>query len=151
MGEQLSEMNNLVRALQLSVAPCLLISGFGFLLLTMTNRLGRAADRIRELTERVGQASSSDKAFLKDQIAIIFRRCRFLQAAISLITFCILFVSVSVFVLFSSFLFGVNTAIVVQVLFALSVFSLILSLCFFFMDIRLTLKSLKIEIKWHNA
>src|SRR3989338_4359181 len=114
MTEQFSEMSNLVRALQASVAPCLLISGFGFLLLTMSNRLGRAADRIRDLTEKISLATQPDKVYLREQIAVIFTRCQFLQSAIALMILCIFFVGVNVFLLFSSFLFDVNITIVVQ-------------------------------------
>ncbi|MCX6656513.1 MAG: DUF2721 domain-containing protein [Candidatus Bathyarchaeota archaeon] len=34
------------------MAPCVLISGVGLLVLSMTNRLGRPLDRIRALTLR---------------------------------------------------------------------------------------------------
>ena len=36
--------------LQVAIGPVILISGVGLLLLTMTNRLGRAIDRARQMT-----------------------------------------------------------------------------------------------------
>ena len=39
----------IIPVLQVSIGPVILISGVGLLLLTMTNRLGRAIDRARQL------------------------------------------------------------------------------------------------------
>ena len=42
---------HLVQALQASIAPCVLISGDGLLLLSLSNRLSRPIERIRHLCD----------------------------------------------------------------------------------------------------
>jgi len=87
------EIEQLVKTFQASVAPCLLISGFGFLLLTMTNRLARATDQIRVINREAQNSSGERKEKLCQQIGIFFRRCKLLQSAIAFLTFSIFFVS----------------------------------------------------------
>ena len=43
-------LHAIVPVLQMATGPVILISGIGLLLLTMTNRLGRAIDRARSLS-----------------------------------------------------------------------------------------------------
>jgi hypothetical protein len=43
------QLKDLFPDLQIAIAPVILISGVGLLLLSMTNRLGRTIDRARQL------------------------------------------------------------------------------------------------------
>ena len=45
----LTSLEKIIPMLQVAIGPVILISGIGLLLLTMTNRLGRAIDRARLL------------------------------------------------------------------------------------------------------
>lgn len=147
----LMEIEQLVKTLQASVAPCLLISGFGFLLLTMTNRLGRATDRIRVLNHEAHDAKGEHKKNLCRQIGIFFKRCRLLQAAIAFLTFSIFFVSLNVLLLFLNLSFTINLKHMIEFFFAASLVCLICSLSIFLLDIRITLQSIYIEINEHLA
>ncbi len=49
-------LNEIVPVLQVAIGPVILISGVGLLLLTMTNRLGRAIDRARQLKAELRNA-----------------------------------------------------------------------------------------------
>ena len=140
-------VEDIIKTLQASVAPCLLISGFGFLLLTMTNRLGRASDRIRQLLKSLEQDSGPHRHILTREIKIIFNRCRYLRSAIFSLILSIATVAVNVLLLFLSIVFGLNLAMLIQFLFATSLICLILSLFMFMLDISLTLKTLQIEIE----
>ena len=51
------DSHSVFQALQLAVSPVILISAYGLLLLSMTNRLGRAIDRARLLV-REGAAKA---------------------------------------------------------------------------------------------
>lgn len=139
--------DSIIKTLQASVAPCLLISGFGFLLLTMTNRLGRASDRVRFLIKETVEAKNAEKRFLREQIEIIYNRCQYLRRAIALLVFSIACVALDVLLLFLSIVFGINLNVTIEVIFAMSIISLIISLSVFMLDIRLTLTTLKIEIE----
>lgn len=140
------EMEHIIKTLQVSSTPCLLITGFGFLLLSMTNRLGRAADRIRALIKEIPQSRGKDSEFIKKQIQVLFQRSQFLQIAIGAIIFSILGASLCVLFIFLSFTLGIKADIFIELIFASSILSLILSLIFYALDIHWTLKSLQIEI-----
>jgi hypothetical protein len=140
-------IEDIIRTLQVSVAPCVLISGFGFLLLTMTNRLGRASDRIRLLINNLSDAKHSEKTFIKKEIQIIYDRCCYLRNSIVLLVFSIAFVAVNVLMLFLSIVFAFNLSVYIEIIFASSLACLIASLVAFLLDIRLTLRTLKIEIE----
>jgi len=140
-------IEDVIKTLQASVAPCLLISGFGFLLLTMTNRLGRASDRVRLLISHLKDTEEAERRFVKDQIRIIYDRCRYLRSAIALLVFSISFIAINVLMLFMSIVFMLDLKIIIEIIFAASLICLIISLFTFLLDIRLTLKTLKIEIE----
>lgn len=138
-----------VQTLQASVAPALLISGFGFLLLSMTNRLGRASDRIRSLNASVQMADKKDVPKMCKQIGVLFKRCKFLQTSIALIVFSIFFVGINILLMFVAIVYNADLQYMILLFFASSVGCLIVSLVFFLLDIRITLKSLRIEVGPH--
>ena len=115
----------------------------------MTNRLGRATDRIRDLNREAKESSGEHKKKLCQQIGILFRRCKLLQSAIAFLTFSIFFVSLNVLLLFLNLSFVINLAILIGIFFTTSIICLILSLFIFLLDIRITLKSIRIEIGDH--
>ena len=83
-------INDLILVLQTSMAPCVLISGVGLLVLSMTNRLGRPLDRIRDLTSNLEQAEAEQKRVLLEEIDILYKRAKLLQIAV---TFAVLSIS----------------------------------------------------------
>lgn len=140
-------IDDLIKILQASIAPVIMISGIGLILLTMTNRLGRSIDRIRLLTSELSTATQEKRKQLRPQIDILFRRCRYLQTAIVLATTSIFSVSVIILLLFSIYTFHINLVPMVQVLFVFGLISLIFALVFFLRDIGLALSSVRIEIE----
>ena len=142
-------IDNLIRILQASIAPCVLISGLGLLLLSMVNRLARPIDRIRLLCEDLKGAPREDVPILKEQILILYKRCQLLRNSIALMILSIFFVSIIILLLFLIFIFSIPLQFLVELLFTLSMISLIIALLFFLLDIRFTLKSIKMEIDKH--
>jgi len=142
-------MDSLIKILQASFAPCVLISGLGLLLLVLTNRLARPIDRIRLLCKELTALSGHDKQTVQDQVMILYQRCRLLQASIALTTLSIFFASVIVFVLFFTYILEVQSGILVKFFFAASLLSLISSLLCFMLDVRLSLHSVKMEVDRH--
>jgi len=140
------DISDLISILQASIAPVVLISGVGLLLLTMTNRLGRTIDRIRHLCDQYEEKPGRNSAVIKQQIDILYRRCRYLRSSIFLAIACIFCVSVIIIVLFSMHLFQINLIMLVEILFGVGVVSLILSLLFFQMEVWDALYSIKLEI-----
>lgn len=141
------ELTFLIQTLQASIAPCVLISGFGFLILTMSNRLGRSIDRIRELKSEMDREVGAAKKRLKEQVKILFERCKLLQLAITLIILSIFSVSLIVLSIFFSLKFNLPLRNFIEICFTLSLVLMMFGLSCFLLDIRKGLISVKIEME----
>ena len=71
---------HLIPILQLAIAPVILISGVGLLLLTLTNRFGRVLDRARALNR-----DAELSAHVREQIEILRRRASILRTSVMLV------------------------------------------------------------------
>jgi len=137
----------LVSGLQAAIAPFVLISGVGLIILSLTNRLGRAIDRTRELAGEIKHGDHPEEAeLIRPQIEVIYRRCRYLRTSIAFATASIVCTCLITLVLFSVVFYHVHAGLLVQILFAASMVFVTLSLIWFLADVRLTLNSLRIEI-----
>jgi hypothetical protein len=140
-------VTQLIPVLQTAIGPVILISGVGLLLLTMTNRLGRAIDRARNLA---GQLASSDshRTRLTAQLTILWRRARLIRLAIMLAAHSALFAGLLVIVLFFTALWEAGTAWLIGALFTCCMLSLIGSLIVFMYDINQSLNALRLELDY---
>jgi Protein of unknown function (DUF2721) len=135
--------------LQASISPVALISGVGLLLLSMTNRFGRTADRARLLAAQLRTAAPQERDYLDNQIRILYRRSGILRAAILLASASILFASLLAVALFLAFLVGTTIRDFAVLLFAMSFLGLIASVVLFIEDMRLALAALRLEVRGH--
>jgi len=127
------------QALQAAVSPVILISAYGLLLLSMTNRLGRAIDRARQLARDPTATSSM-------QIEIIMQRARWIRSSILFSAIAITAAALLVLVLFVSVFLKTDVHALVSVLFVLSLVSLIVSLGYFIVDIFGSLRALEADV-----
>lgn len=134
------EARNVFEALQLAVSPVILISAYGLLLLSMTNRLGRAIDRARQLV-REGSPGK------EEQITIIARRAVWIRSAIVFTSLALIAAALLVLVLFGSVHLTINIAPVVAVLFIGSLVSLVIGLTYFLVDIFASLHAMQAELE----
>ncbi|MGD0613860.1 MAG: DUF2721 domain-containing protein, partial [Verrucomicrobiota bacterium] len=79
-----TRLSELIPVLQVAVAPVILISGVGLLLLSLTNRFGRAVDRSRQLIREMREAGDDHRGRLAEQVTILYRRARLIQLSIIL-------------------------------------------------------------------
>jgi hypothetical protein len=138
------EAHDVFQALQLAVSPVILISAYGLLLLSMTNRLGRAIDRARALAREGSPAK-------KEQIAIIARRAVWIRSAIVFTSIALIAAALLVLVLFVSVYLPANIAPAVSVLFIGSLLSLVIGLVYFLLDIFGSLHAMKAELQEASA
>jgi hypothetical protein len=137
----------LIRILTASIAPVIVISGVGLLLLSMTNRYGRAIDRSRELTRDLDAAADeARRRLLAEQVQIIYHRAVSLRRAIILSSASIFFVSVTVLSLFIGQVMGTQVDYVSVPCFGLCLLFLLGSLYYFLQDVSTSLKALELEI-----
>ena len=139
--------DQLVSGLQAAIAPFVLISGVGLIILSLTNRLGRAIDRTRELAREIKHGDHPEEAeLLRPQVNVLYKRCRYLRWSIGCAAASIVCTCLITLILFSAVFFRFHGALAVQTLFALCVIFIIAALGFFLADVRLTLSSLRMEI-----
>jgi hypothetical protein len=132
------DSRDVFQALQLAVSPVILISAYGLLLLSMTNRLGRAIDRARQLV-REGSAK-------EEQIAIIARRAVWIRSAIVFTSLALIAAALLVLVLFLSVYLTIDISAVVVLLFTGSIAFLIIGLIYFLLDMFGSLHAMKAEL-----
>ncbi|MDA1277915.1 MAG: DUF2721 domain-containing protein [Verrucomicrobia bacterium] len=137
----------LVPVLQTAIGPVILISGVGLLLLTMTNRLGRAIDRARTLADALPSADGDVAAAITAQLRIFWRRARLIRLAIILASLSALSAAILIIVLFLTALWSLEAAWFIGILFTVSMSCLILSLIVFIHDTNQSLTALKMELK----
>ena len=132
----------------MSVGPVILISGVGLLLLSMTNRLGRAIDRARQLTEAYRKGTDADHERIKGQLEILWRRARLIRASIVWASSAVLLAALLIIILFVSTLLSLPTAVVIAILFGSCMGAIIISLLYFIRDINLSLHALQVEMNF---
>ena len=138
----------LIRILSASIAPVIVISGVGLLLLSMTNRYSRVIERARDFIEDLDAAEDDTRRkLLVEQIRIIYRRARILRLAIILSSTSIFFVALTVLALFAGQVMGVKADYVSVPCFGLCLLSLLASLYFFIKDVTISLTALELEIE----
>jgi hypothetical protein len=144
----------LARLLQLSISPVVLISAVGLLLLSVTNRLGRAIDRSRALVKDLDRdhstpCRSNEESHDLDQLRIIVRRARFLRVSVALLVgavFC------SCLMILSLFLRGFTGSVMetaVETLLLFNLLCLLGGVGFLFADVVLSLNALHLEVGPH--
>jgi len=136
----------LIPILQLAVAPVILISGVGLLLLTMNNKLGRIVDRSWELTREIRQRPVEEHERIHAQMRLLLSRGRTMRTAIALAVICMLLAAVLVLMIFMTALFRLDDAWLLGLIFVGALSSLVGWLAAFFKDTQESLVTLKLEL-----
>src|SRR5436190_6728591 len=143
-------VRELIPVLQVAIGPVILSSGVGLLLLTLTNRFGRAVDRSRQLAREMREKEGETRQTAR-QVEILYRRARLIRLSIILAAVSVLLASVLIIVLFLTALMKLEVALLVSVLFISCMVSLIVSLVPFIMEIHLSLFALKLDLGVQDA
>ena len=137
--------SNFIHFLQVSITPVALISGVGLLLLTITNRLGRTIDRTRILIGDLdchGEKRQNEKVA---EIRVLTIRNKYLRASIALMALSVLCSSLIIPLLAILMVYQIDLLWLGYGLFSVSIFSIVVSMVLFFIDIVLSLKAINIE------
>ena len=143
---EIPSVAQLIPVLQTAIGPMILISGIGLLLLTMTNRLGRAIDRTRVLVGDLSNIAEAKREKTVAQLRILWDRARMIRLAIALASVSALAAAILIIVLFTTVLLQMESAWIIVTLFMVSLVSLIGSLVIFIRDIHQSLAALKLEL-----
>ena len=134
----LNDVPTVALAIQQAVAPVFLLTGIGSILAVLTNRLGRAIDRIRRLNEMDIKCVSESG---KEEVCNLSRRTRWIRRAITLCTLSALCVCLSIASLFIAVQLAVDLSDVVAMLFVAAMLTLICGLGCFLREIALAIQS----------
>jgi hypothetical protein len=139
-------VQQLIPVLQVAIGPVILISGVGLVLLSLTNRFGRAVDRSRQLGREMREADSAERQKLARQVEVLYRRARLIRLSIILATVSVLLAAVLIIVLFVAALLQLEAGLPISLLFICCLTSLIGALVAFIRDIQLSLHALTLEL-----
>ncbi len=139
-------LRDLIPVLQVAIGPVILISGVGLLLLTLTNRFGRAIDRSRQIAREMRELPETGRQRLAEQVEILYRRARLIRLSIIMAAVSVLLASVLIIVLFLTALMKLEAGLLIGLLFIGCMVCMIVSLGAFIRDIHLSLIALRLEL-----
>jgi len=140
---------SVVQILTASIAPVIVISGVGLLLLSISNRYGRAIDRVRKLARELAESDpeSARRRQLGDQLRLTNERAHILRRSMLYGSICIFFVSLTILSLFAEQLLGLQRDFMALPFFALCLISLVVSMYYSIRDITVSLSALELEVR----
>jgi ABC-type multidrug transport system fused ATPase/permease subunit len=116
-------------------------------LLTITNRLSRTIDRTRQLVNELDKESTSRRSNKENEIKILYQRSRYLRNSIGAMVVSVISSSLIIPVLFFMNLFNIDLRLTGYLLFVISILSILISSIYFFKDVMLSLRAIKLEAK----
>jgi len=137
-----------IELLQATLSPIILLSGMGLIYLTSTNRLARTIDHSRLLANELDTREFDDPEKEKKlkQIRTLYKRSRILRLSILSTTFTIIAGSLLILCLFLDLSYQIPTHGVSNMLLFLIIIGIALSAICLFLEVRLTLKALELDI-----
>jgi hypothetical protein len=136
---------DIAHLVQSSLAPVFLLSGIAATLGVLTGRLARAVDRARRLEEQLTAHPGSHEA-LRTDLAVLARRARYINTAISLCTIAALLVALVVVGLFANAFTGIALEGTIALLFVGSMVCLSAAFIAFFIEVRVAIGALRIGL-----
>ncbi len=143
-------VTDLIPVLQVAIGPVILISGAGLLLLSMTNRIGRAIDRARVLKDEMPAQAPDDRPIRLAELRVLLRRAEILRQAIILISVSVLLAALLIITLFLAALLRLDLGWLILLLFVGCMGALIGSILRFIEDVNQSLHALQLEVQAHT-
>jgi uncharacterized protein DUF2721 len=128
---------DITHAIQLAVAPVFLLTAIGTLITALNNRLGRAVDRRRIVTDRLQHTTLDEALAAGSELATLARRSRLIYFSILAAVTAGLLVCLVVACAFIGALLTIELSKAVAVLFVLAMGALVVSLALFLREIFL--------------
>jgi len=134
---------DIARLIQSAVAPVFLLTGVAATLGVLTNRLARIVDRAHTLEQRLA-GHPGGAQHLHADLAVLARRARYINVAISLCALAALLVALVVVTLFANAFMGSELALLIALLFVAAMLCLSAAFIAFFIEVRLATVALRI-------
>jgi hypothetical protein len=137
---------DLLKIIQAAIAPVVLISGVGLLLLTLSARLGRIVDRTRIVAAERRTAGDAGREMLNTQLAVLRKRARLIRFALALSASSVALVSLLIIGLFLGLMLDWNMTVPCTFLFIGSLLSLVMAMLIFVRELFEALTALDLSI-----
>ena len=138
-----SHIEEIARAIQLSIGPVFLITGIAGLLGVLSGRLGRTIDRARVLHNLTIDESNQQR--IQEELTVLSQRAKLIYRAIGLGTTSALLICFVIASLFISSFVAFPASRIVGVLFVAAMLALIAALLLFLREVFLATRALRIE------
>lgn len=133
------------QAIQLAIAPALLLVGTGSMLNVVTGRLSRIVDRARHVEAALTSATGAERALQLTELPILDRRMRVCQRSVGFITSAALMVCLLVITLFAEGLNLVHVGRPIAFMFAAAMVFLFIGLVFFLIETSIALRVVRVS------
>jgi CBS domain containing-hemolysin-like protein len=142
------QATDVAHLIQVALTPIFLISAIGVTLNVLTSRLARIVDRARVMESQVSHPDYRPEGRdLHAALAVLARRARYINAAITLITLSALFIALVVVMLFVNAFAHWDLAAFIAIMFILSMLALAAALTAFLIEVRIATSTLRIGIE----
>ena len=135
----------LIKFLQGCITPVAMISGVGLFLLTITNRMARTIDRTRQLINELDGEGCLRRGEKKGEIKIFILRSTLLRNSIAYIMIGMISSCMIIPILFVMSFTDVDLRMFGYAFFLIAITSLLTGLVYFFRDVMMSLKAIKLE------
>jgi len=142
---QLPALATIAQAIQLSISPVFMLAGIGALLNVLAGRLSRVVDRTRALEELHPGSQGDEHVRHVWELRLLDRRIGVINWALGLAVLSAVMTCLLVALLFVASLAHLHLGQVVAVCFILAMVLLILSLTAFMVEVRLSLRAIRVR------
>ncbi len=139
----------LLAVIQAAIAPLVLISGVGLLLLTLSGRLGRIVDRTRLVAAELKAVPLRDRDGLLHQLNVLRHRARLVRLALTLSATAVALVGLVITLLFLGQIFPWHVTLVCTVLFVAALLCVVVAMFVFVRELTESLVALELSIEDH--
>ena len=138
-------MIDIAHLIQSAIAPVFLLTGVASTLGVLTNRLSRIVDRARVLEDRLA-GHPGEGPQLHGELAVLARRARYINGAISLSAISALLVALVVVTLFANAFLASELSVLIALLFVGAMVCLSAAYMVFLIEVRIAVAALRIGI-----
>ena len=136
-----SHVPDILRVIQLVVAPVFLLTAVGTLINALNSRLGRAVDRRRVLEDKLRVLADGDAALAREELGRVAKRIEPVYVSIFAAVICALFVCLLIAGAFLGAFVATDLSRTIAILFVLAMVALIVSLLLFLREIFLAVST----------
>lgn len=136
-----SHVPDILRVIQLVVAPVFLLTAVGTLINALNSRLGRAVDRRRVLEDKLRVLADGDAALAREELGRVAKRIEIVYVSIFAAVICALFVCLLIAGAFLGAFVATDLSRTIALLFVLAMVALIVSLLLFLREIFLAVST----------